>query len=90
MRTDARPIRRRDLEPIKRPDGQALFDPATQSIHALNATSMAIWEACDGSTTVEELAAAVAELGGLDASVSAQLVEVALAELTSAGLIADG
>lgn len=87
MQVDARPIRRQDLEPIKRPDGQALFDPATRAVHALDATSMAIWEACDGTTTIEELAAAVAELGNIETSESARIVEVALAELSAAGLI---
>lgn len=75
------------LEPINRADGLALFDPASGAIHELDPTSMAIWEACDGETTVSEIADALRELGGVDRDTAQQLVQSSLSQLAEAGLI---
>jgi hypothetical protein len=87
MEATSFPKARDGLESIKRPDGQALFNPETENVFALDATSMAIWEACDGRTTVEELIAAVGDLGGMDSDMSTRVVAMALGELEAAGLI---
>ena len=43
-------------------DDTAVFNPETEKLHLLNASALAIWELCDGSTTGVEMAEAVAEL----------------------------
>lgn len=82
-----RPRRRDDLEVVNRPGDHALFDPETGAIHALNATSMAIWEACDGETTVEELTDAIREMGGIEIDTARVIVQDALTSLRDADLI---
>ena len=46
-------------------DEAAIFDPATGALHRLNPSALAIWELCDGKTTIDEMAEAVAELASL-------------------------
>ena len=55
---------RRDGEQI------AVYDPDSGRLHVLNASALAIWELCDGETTGEEMAGAIAELtsGGTDSA----------------------
>jgi pyrroloquinoline quinone biosynthesis protein D len=65
----------------------AVFNPDTKTLHELNASALAIWELCDGATTGEEMAAAVAELTGLDSTAAAADIGSALDELERQGLI---
>ena len=53
MNAPNRPLRNERLEVVNRQDSQALFDPVTGSLHTLDPTSMAIWEACDGASLRE-------------------------------------
>ncbi len=68
-------------------DDTAVFNPETGTLHALNPSALAIWELCDGSTTGEEMADAVAELTGLDIRAATADVNLALASLEEQGLI---
>lgn len=61
----SRPVARSDVVVRNTPADHVILDPVTQQVHTLNATAMAIWVACDGDTTVEEIAEAVADLAGL-------------------------
>jgi PqqD family protein of HPr-rel-A system len=65
----------------------AVFNPDTGTLHALNVSALAIWELCDGSTSGEEMAGAVAELTGLPFENAAGDVRIALDELERQGLI---
>jgi pyrroloquinoline quinone biosynthesis protein D len=53
----------------------------------LNETALAIWDLCDGSTTVAEMVVAVVELTGIDADqVTADVVRV-VDEYTRLGIV---
>ena len=68
-------------------DDTAVFNPETGTLHLLNSSALAIWELCDGSTTAEEMAEAVAELTALDIAAASADVGSALDELERQGLI---
>jgi len=65
--------------------GLIVFDPATDRGHLLNPASAAVFEACDGRTSRDEMARRVAERTGLPEDPA--IVELALAELAEAGLL---
>lgn len=54
---------------------------------ALNPTALALWELCDGDTTVGEMVDAVCELFAVDAEQARCDVESALAQMQAAGVI---
>lgn len=83
--TDDRPRRESGL--VARTAEGLLFDTNTGKLHALNPPAMAIWEACDGDTTVDEIVAAVAELSGSPLDEIAVQVETTVAALRERGLL---
>jgi pyrroloquinoline quinone biosynthesis protein D len=65
-----------------------LVERSGEHLHRLNPTALAIWELCDGETTVPEMIAAASEL--FAAAAVEQLkndVVGVLQQLTSAGLV---
>jgi PqqD family protein of HPr-rel-A system len=63
--TTERPLRRPDVW-LRQAEGEnVVYDPKTGAVHLLNATALAIWELCDGETTVEEMVSAICGLSGL-------------------------
>lgn len=84
------PCPKRLADVFVRPDGDHAvlhLRPSGDTVR-LNSTALAIWELCDGSTTVDEIVAAVAELTGMTAEGVTQDVSTALTKLYRAGLIA--
>lgn len=57
------------------------------TLHMLNASALAIWELCDGATDAIEMAAAVAEVTGMQSEAAEADVRLALNELYRGGLI---
>ena len=82
-----RPQRKGDLWVRQEGEQTAVFDPETDRLHMLNASALAIWQACDGETTVEEIIEAVVELTGLAAEQATAEVTRAFEDLQVAGLI---
>jgi len=71
---------------IERPAGELLvLKPSTNEAHALNQTAAIVFDLCDGATTPVQMVAEVARRTGLPADQG--IVELALAELSDAGLI---
>ena len=68
-------------------DDTAVYNPNTGTLHLLNASALAIWELCDGKTTGQEMAGAVAELTTLALDAAREDVATALDELARWGLI---
>jgi hypothetical protein len=65
-----------------------LYDKTNNKVHCLSKTAAAIWESCDGSRTVDDLAHIIeAKLG---APADRNLVLLALEELEKAGLMEAG
>jgi hypothetical protein len=61
-RVDRLPRRRRDVRLYDKELRSFLVAPDQTVAHELNPTARAVWELCDGATTVDELADAVCEL----------------------------
>ncbi len=59
---------------------------ATRAV-ALNPTALALWELCDGDTTVAEMVDAVCELFAIGSEQARGDVESALAQMQAAGVI---
>ncbi len=70
-------------------DDTAVFNPDSGKLHLLNPSALAIWELCDGATTGQEMADAIAELTTLDPEAAAADVAAALEQLTEEGLARD-
>jgi len=68
-------------------DDTAVFNPDTGTLHLLNPSALAIWELCDGETTVHEMVVAVAELAGVGLDAAESDVSAALTQLENAGLV---
>ena len=83
----ATPTRRGQAWVRRGGDDTAVFNPETGALHLLNPSALAIWELCDGATTGQEMAGAIAELTALDIEAAAADVAVALSELERQGLI---
>lgn len=81
------PIRQGEL--IERPGtkGWMVYVRETDSLHSLNETARAIWDLCDGHTSPEEMADAIAELTGLDPETSLAEINLALERLRQSGLV---
>ena len=68
------------------PDGSRLLsDHGTGTIHALNATAGAAWDACDSASTVADVTEKMQQ--SLNATVSEELAELAISELEANNLV---
>jgi PqqD family protein of HPr-rel-A system len=65
----------------------AIYDPATDEVHLLNATAVAIWTLCDGGTTPAEMIQAVCDLSGLPEDVAQEDVGRILTQFEDAGIV---
>src|SRR5579871_547000 len=55
-----RPARRADVTETDLDDELILYDPRSGATHALNLSAALVWELCDGSATLEEVAGELA------------------------------
>ena len=84
----ARP-RRRETTHVETLQGElCIYERTTTTVHALNPAAARVWELCDGSTTIDEMAAAVRR--DLQAPAARSIVEHALAQFDRAGLLEPG
>ena len=68
------------------PDGStAIFEVATKNVYSLNPSAAAAWDACASATTLPALADAMSRK--LNAPVTEDLANEAVAELAAAGLV---
>jgi len=71
----------------KLPDGStAVFDTLTKTVHSVNKTAAAAFEACREKRTVPQLATAMREI--LESPVTEEMALAAISELERAGLVA--
>lgn len=69
-------------------DGEiVLYDERTQTVHHLNPQATIVWKLCDGSSTVDELACALADAADADPAVVSRDVRGVIDELVAAGLV---
>jgi len=81
------PRRRGELVQSPGTDGSTVYERDTDSLHVLNESAHAIWELCDGRTTPEEMAAAIAEVTGIGVEQAISDVEQTLEKLRELGLV---
>jgi hypothetical protein len=63
------PRRRPEVLADMLPDGSAvLFDPREEMVYAISATGAHLWDACDGTRRLPELAASLASIFETDSS----------------------
>lgn len=81
------PRQRADLV-ARQVDGEALIlDRAAGKVHQLNTTAAYIWERCDGTSSLQELAAEFASDFGVDAEAARQDVLKTVRALEGLGLL---
>lgn len=61
------PIRSEGLEIDEADDGLVIFDPREDMVHHLNPTAAVIFDLCDGTRDLEQIAALLAEVYELNA-----------------------
>ena len=65
----------------------AVYNPETAVLHRLNPSALAIWELCDGDTTVTEIIEAVFEVTDATSERATTDVVATLGDLRRAGLL---
>ena len=74
---------------IKELEGEiAVYDERDHRAHELNAAAAAVWKKCDGESSIDEIAEAVAADSELPADEG--IVHMALDQLSRAGLLEQG
>lgn len=85
-----RPQRRPDVEMEVMPDGSALlFDPQTEQGHVLIPFAGLVWDMCDGTLTVADIHADLAQLLPTTPDLAAT-VQALLTEFAELGLLETG
>ena len=80
------PRRAESLEVNEAEDGLVVYDPTHDQVHHLNASAALIFDLCDGTRGVDEIAAVLADLYGLEAPPLTE-TQQGLDELATRGLI---
>ena len=84
------PRQREDLV-AREVDGEALIlDRAAGKVHQLNATAAYIWDRCDGSHSIQDVAAGMARDFGVNAGTAHQDVVNTIEALKKLGLFVAG
>jgi hypothetical protein len=80
--------RKSDLFAENLPEEVVLYDKTNNKVHCLGKTAAAVWESCDGTRTVDDLAQIVEARFGVPAD--RKVVLLALEELENADLLEPG
>jgi Coenzyme PQQ synthesis protein D (PqqD) len=81
------PIRRSNVWLRQAASENVIVEPDSGSVHILNATALAIWVLCDGSTAPAEMVDAICELSGLPEAVVNEDVERTLARFSEIDIV---
>ena len=81
------PCRRTAVRLQERGTETVLIDPAHGTSHVLNPTARAIWELCDGTTTITELVDAICEVFAVPRDAAFTDVTMVLDQLATADLV---
>ena len=85
----SRPERRAGASAVQLDDNLALYDDVGQLLILLNRTAAAVWERCDGSTTVEDIARSLSEIHDAAPDVVGEDVRQTVRKLAELGLVED-
>lgn len=81
------PARRAGASGIELDDNLAVYDEVGQLLILLNTSAAAVWEHCDGRTTVDDMTRALADAHGAEADDIAEDVRRTVAKLAELGLV---
>jgi Coenzyme PQQ synthesis protein D (PqqD) len=83
------PTRRAGASAVELDDNLALYDDVGQLLILLNTSAAAVWERCDGRTTVDDMVEALAVAHGTHTEDIAEDVRQTVAKLAELGLVAE-
>lgn len=86
----ALPTRRVGASTVELDDNVAVYDDVGQLLILLNTSAAAVWEHCDGTTTVDDMVRALAEAHPDDAADIGEDVRQTVRKLVELGLVVDG
>ncbi len=73
---------------VRREDDEAaIYDPMSGSLHRLNPSALAIWELCDGRTSIAEMGTALAEVTNMPEQQATADIARTVNELQDLGLL---
>jgi hypothetical protein len=81
------PTRRAGASAFELDDNVAAYDDVGQLLILLNTSAAAVWERCDGRTTVDDMVRALAAAHGADGDDIAEDVRRTVAKLAELGLV---
>jgi Coenzyme PQQ synthesis protein D (PqqD) len=87
---DSVPVRREGASAVELDDNLAVYDDVGQLMILLNSSAGAVWNLCDGSTTVAAMVRELAETYPDEASVIGKDVRETLRKLAELGLVEQG
>ncbi len=71
-------------------DGEAvLFDPQSGCTHRMNQTALVVWRACDGKSTMSQLAGRLTQAYDVGPETALEDVEQLIAAFAQAGLVTE-
>jgi hypothetical protein len=88
--TVALPTRRAGASTVELDDNVAVYDDVGQLLILLNTSAAAVWEHCDGTTTVDDMVRALAAVHPDDAADIGEDVRQTVRKLVELGLVVDG
>jgi hypothetical protein len=83
------PVRRQGSTAVELDDNVALYDDVGQLLIMLNSSAAAIWECCDGTTTVDDMVRRLTAAHPDDAAVIGEDVRQTVRKLVELGLVVD-
>ena len=86
---ETRPVRAGAVREYPLGEEVLLFAQGRQVVHALNASAWAVWDLCDGSRTIRDMATELAQLVGRDPAALEPEIVRTVEELGKLGLVDD-
>lgn len=83
------PLRREGAAAVELDDNVALYDELGQLLILLNTSAAAVWERCDGATTLHAMVRELAAAYPADADVIEEDVRQTVGKLAELGLLVD-
>jgi hypothetical protein len=87
---DSVPVRRQGASGVELDDNIAVYDDVGQLMILLNSSAGAVWNLCDGATTVDSMVQALSETYPGEAAVIGDDVRQTLRKLAEIGLVTEG
>ena len=88
-RGESVPVRRDGAAAVELDDNVALYDELGQLLILLNTSAAAVWERCDGATTLNAMVRELVAAHAADAAVIGEDVRQTVAKLAELGLLVD-